>query len=176
MGMQDSWRIEILGSVGGGQTARYTPDKIRLLLLQDRTPLEHGAQFTGRPVTKLHVGEHDIVKLRPEAYRNKTASIVAVARQALEREQFYRVHHPDKTWFVIHVEEDSSPVIGNVCPLLTPLHTILTPGSAMPIDAESALDQLMQVCRLYFQSAKAHHIRLDEGLSNFGVTQDRQLY
>jgi predicted phosphodiesterase len=147
-----------------------------MLLSHDRTPMEHGAQFTGRPVTKLHVGEHDIVKVRPEAYRNKAASIIAVARQALERERSYRVHHPDKTWFVIHVASDASPVIGNVCPILAPLHTILTLPSSQPVDTDSALDLLMRTCRVYFQTAKAHHIRLDEGLSNFGITQDRQLY
>ena len=174
--MQDGWTIEILGSVGGVPAAEYVPEKIRLLLSQERTPLEHGSQFTGRPVTKLHVGEHDIVKLRPEAYRNGTASIIAVARQALEREQSYRVHHPDKTWFVIHVESDASPVIGNVCPLMTPLHTILTPALAQSVNVDQALEQLMRVCRVYFQAAKAHHIRLDEGLSNFGITQDQQLY
>jgi len=174
--MHDAWTIEILGSVGGVLSDRYMPDKIRLLLLQDRTPLEHGAQFTGRPVTKLHVGEHDIVKLRPEAYRNKATSIIAVARQALEKERSYKVHHPDKTWFVIHVADDASPVIGNVCPVLTPLHTVLSSSAAQAVDAESALDHLMNVCRLYFQTSRTHHIRLDEGLSNFGMTQDKQLY
>ncbi|MDH4188372.1 MAG: hypothetical protein OEV08_15390, partial [Nitrospira sp.] len=114
--MGPNWTIEILGSVGGRE--RYSPEQIGAILAQDQTPLAHGAQFTGRPVTKLHVGERDIVKLRPEAYRNKAASVIAVARQALERERKYQVHHPDKTWFVIHVSSESTPVIGNVCPLL----------------------------------------------------------
>ena len=173
--MHEKWTVEILGSVSGGEE-RYSPEEIHMLLAQDRTPLRHGEQFTGRPVTKLHVGEHDIVKLRPEAYRNNTASIVAVARQALERERSYRVHHPDKTWFVIHVESDSSPVIGNVCPLLTPLHTILTVPSSQQTDVDGAVDLLIRICRLYLQASRANHIRLDEGLSNFGITQDRQLY
>jgi len=172
--MGPNWTIEILGSVGGRE--RYSPEQIGAILAQDQTPLAHGAQFTGRPVTKLHVGERDIVKLRPEAYRNKAASVIAVARQALEREQKYQVHHPDKTWFVIHVSSESTPVIGNVCPLLTPLHMRLAESPNNLAEMEASLDLLIGVIGLYFQTIKLHGMRLDEGLSNFGIAADRRLY
>ncbi|MDH4186028.1 MAG: metallophosphoesterase family protein [Nitrospira sp.] len=172
--MNEQWTIEILGSVGGATC--YSPEQIGAVLVEDQTQLAHGEQFTGRPVTKLHVGKRDVVKLRPEAYRNKTASVVAVARQALERERTYRVHHPDKTWFVIHVASETTPVIGNICPLLTPLHTLLAKNPQGKKDSDGAVELLMCLCRLYFKTIKAHTVRLDEGLSNFGISADHELY
>jgi hypothetical protein len=115
-------KIEIIGSVGG--ELAYRADQIIGLLNVQRTALEHGEQFTGRPGTALHVSGRDVVKLRLDATQiNPRVSL----QRALDVEQVLRVHHPLKTWFLLRNPDDRRFLTGNICPLLAPLHTFL-PG------------------------------------------------
>ncbi|MES0370923.1 MAG: metallophosphoesterase family protein, partial [Mariprofundaceae bacterium] len=61
--------------------------------------------------------------------------------------------------------------VGNITPRMSPLHTHLK-----QCDASESLAWLLKVTNLYLQHAAKLNERLDEGLSNFGITEDETLY
>jgi len=167
-----SYTITIIGAVGG--ISPYNDDDIIRLLNTQQTALSHGETFTGRPDTKVYIDINSVLKIRSEI-RLDALSAIRWAKQALEKEIRYQVHHPDKTWFVAEYshQEKSTVVIGNICPRLAPLHEIVVDQKVNP---EDFLHYFTRLFHHYFRLAKTLQIRLDEGLSNFGMTTDRQLY
>lgn len=155
--------IEIIGAVDG-QT-HYTEQQIATLLSLPQTELSYGATFMGRPSTCLYAGDTDILKLRTELSFNEKLGRRFLAH-TLEREQKLLVHHPHKTWFLLAQDNDKFK-IGNICPRLSPLHTL-------EIETVSKMAFLEKIYRYYFYVASAFNLRLDEGLSNFGVDADQQ--
>jgi predicted phosphodiesterase len=90
----------------------------------------------------------------------------------LAQEQKLNVHHPHKTWFLIH-QPDGRIHCGNICPRLTPLHTLKEQTSA---EIAAKFGHLEKLYRRYFEMASRYSARLDEGLSNFGIDANQQLY
>ncbi len=162
-------KIEIIGSVDG--QIHYTEQQIAELLAAQRTELNYGATFMGRPSTSLYVGEMAVIKLRSELDLNENRGR-RFLNHALAQEKKLAVHHPHKTWFFLQ-QDDEKFKIGNICPRLIPLHTL-----PHETEAEIALkmDYFAKVYRSYFYCASQFSVRLDEGLSNFGMTDDLQLY
>ncbi|MBX3236300.1 MAG: metallophosphoesterase [Nitrospiraceae bacterium] len=171
--MSSEGTIEFLGAVGG-ETA-YRPEDVQRLRALPQAALTHGEQFTGRPATLLYAGRQDIVKLRAEV-RLDQLNARRWAMQTLERERKLQVHHPGKTWFLIHHANQDSPTIGSICPLLTPLHTLMRPKECQRDGAERRIGYLLELFRLYFRVFRDHQSRLDEGLSNFGLDEHQRLY
>jgi len=159
--------ITLIGAVGG--TLKYTEQEVLLLLNHERTDLSYGSLFMGRPGTLIYQNDHTIVKIHSEI-RLESSSANRWARQVLEKEKLYQVHHPDKTWFVVETT-DLLPRIGNICPRLQPLHYLFS-----HIDNAIRLNYLTCLFDYYFRLASQRNIRLDESLSNFGVDLDLQLY
>lgn len=162
-------RIEIIGSVASEPA--YRREEIAALLSVERTALEHGEQYTGRPGTALHVSGHDVVKLRLDATQLNPRVWL---QRALDVEQALQVHHPRKTWFLLRNPDDKRFLIGNVCPLLAPLHTYLpqVEPRRLPSLGVAIFEILLQ---MYFR-AYAEGWRLDLGLSNFGLDEAGKLY
>jgi predicted phosphodiesterase len=161
--------IEIIGAVDGLE--HYTPSQIAPLLTTPPTELSYGAAFMGRPSTRLHVGETAIIKLRTELDLNAERGRDFLLH-TLQQEQKLKVHHPHKTWFLLQ-QPDGKFKMGNICPRLTPLHT-LEAHSAEAITQKMAY--LEKIYRHYFQVASQFAVRLDEGLSNFGIDDQQHLY
>ncbi|MGZ4980490.1 MAG: metallophosphoesterase family protein [Methylobacter sp.] len=162
--------IEMIGSVGGVRC--YAPEQVALLLDKNQTQLHYGSQFMGRPCTQLYSGDTEIVKLRSELKLNgkKTRDWVI---HTLELERKLAVHHPLKSWFVVELEPGEFAA-GNICPRLTPLHTLFADADACIMSQKLA--HLKNIYRIYFRMASTYGKRLDEGLSNFGVDSQNCIY
>lgn len=148
-------QIDLIGALDGG---RHFTERDLLETLEHPAVLEHGGEFTGRPVTRVFAGPRHVVKIRDDfVFQPADAGRRALA--ALEKERNVGAHHPTKTWAVLHFED--APRVANICPRLTPLH-MLQRAAPDPAPFGPLLD-------LYMQVAATHRVRLDEGLSNFAV-------
>ncbi len=164
-----SYQIKIFGSLDGQEY--YQAQHVQTLLQNHQTTLQHGQTFTGRPTTKIHCSEHDVLKLRTELQFDLLYAERWV-KQTLEKEQNYGVHPPQKTWFLAFPAADERPIIGNICPRLMPLHEVFNQLEASP---ERCLPLLNKMVDLYFAAAQ-HLRRLDEGLSNFAIDAEENIY
>jgi predicted phosphodiesterase len=151
--------------------------KVSQLLMEEAVGLSYGADFMGRPGTKVYSCETHVVKLRSELRLNEQ-----VARRwclhALARESRFAVHHPGKTWFLLETEDkgDGCVGIGNICPRLTPLHVLLQAPPPSPKDGEKRLQWLGDVLEMDFRLNTQEGTRIDLGLSNFGLDAQGRLY
>jgi predicted phosphodiesterase len=151
--------ITLIGAVKG--EISYKEQKIIKLLQTPKVKLNHGATFTGKPDTCLFCDDKNIIKINSKLNLDLKKSI-RWATTHLEQEQKLQVHHPAKTWFVATIDEKI--VVGNITPRLTALHTYTN------------LNHLKAIFELYFRVAQNFKLRLDEGLSNFGVTKTGAVY
>jgi len=129
--------------------------------------LAHGGRFTGRPVTRVRVGEGHVAKMRPCSLEPAVA--YRRTRKVLERERTLHVHHPAKTWFV--AELGGRLWTGNVTPELLPLH--VAPPELGRTRWTAALAAMWQLC---FATAARYNLRLDESLSNFALDPDGNVF
>jgi predicted phosphodiesterase len=165
-----TYTVTFIGALNG--TSIYREQDILLLLQTQPTDLHHGKTFTGRPGTQIYIDHDTVLKIRSEIHL-EPFSAKRWATQALDKEKQFNVHHPQKTWFVAETDANSPALIGNICPRLQPLHELF---SASTIDNSTRLRYLKHLFDHYFRLASQQKIRLDEGLSNFGVSSDQQLY
>ncbi|MDG4549206.1 MAG: metallophosphoesterase family protein [Candidatus Contendobacter sp.] len=143
-------------------------DRVRRILNIPREQLVHGASYTGRPYTWIYRDSEYLIKVRAE-YRFPTRDARRWIERAREQEQRLGVHHPAKGWFLIHADEVA--LIANITPKMTPLHTL---GEEYSQTDRCAL--LERMLDLYLGVAANHKQRLDEGLSNFAIGADGELY
>ena len=162
-------KLEILGSIDG--QIHYNNQQIHTLLAEQHTELTYGAAFMGRPGTCLYASTDNIIKLHGDLDLNELRARHFL-NHTLQQERKIAVHHPHKTWFLFQQSEDHFK-IGNICPRLTPLHT-LPEQTAQEISTK--FRYLESLYRCYFQTASKYSARLDEGLSNFGIDAQGQLY
>ncbi len=160
-------KIEILGAL--------TPQKaiavetILKVLQSEETPLQHGEEFTGRPSTKIFTDGQNVVKFRTE-FNFPLKEARRWIGLTIEQERSYGIHHPAKTWFLIHGAEDSV-TIANITPQMQPLHQ-----AHDQLTADQFADHLVQLLEWYFRLAHEQEKRLDEGLSNFAFDAEGTLY
>lgn len=165
--------IELIGSYSGDSP--YSPEEISRLLASPEIGLSYGTHFMGRPGTKIFCGTAHVLKLRSELQLKEK-----VARRwclhTLERESLCAVHHPAKTWFLTGLKDSEGEVsIGNICPRLTPLHSLMQDPPASAEAREERLSWLATVLDMDLRLAK-DTLRLDLGLSNFGLDAEGRLF
>ena len=172
-------KLRLIGSID--QARHYEPSDVANTLSDNERTLALHAEFTGRPATRIYADENSVVKLRSDL-QLKVGQAQHWINNALEKERRLGVHHPHKTWFVIYNSEDAreddeqQALIGNITPRMRPLHIIL--GKA-PEGEEARLshqDILSRVFHLCLQVAKHNDVKLDEGLSNFALNVQGQLF
>ncbi len=167
-----AYQISLIGAINSLEIA-FSADTVRDLLQAPQTELAHGETFTGRPDTRIHVNQQHILKIRTEIRNRQSAQ--RWAQQALDKERKLGVYHPHKTWFVATPDDaEKNCIIGNICPLLRPLHKIL--AALDSTQAAQGLVYLEQLWDMYFAVAVQHELRLDEGLSNFGLDAQDTLH
>jgi predicted phosphodiesterase len=164
------YNIMLTGAVAGDSP--YCIENIEKLLALPPTELEHGQTFTGRPHTRLHIDDHNILKIHAELHFDEKSAMRWVS-QAIEKERLLNIHFPTKTWFVATPKQGGDVLIGNICPLLKPIHTLVNKSD---LNSSEAIDLLDKIWNLYFKIALQHNLRLDEGLSNFGISNTGQIY
>jgi predicted phosphodiesterase len=170
-------RIKIIGTVDKQQ--HYDGESIKHLLSLDSEMLMLGRDFVGRPGTRIRASDNDVIKIRSELNFNKEQSYRWI-QQALEKEQQLAVHHPHKTWLLIVSQETpeaaESIAIASICPRLKPLHIELKATPNSDEDRQRNLTLLTDVFRIYLSLAKRTDYKLDEGLSNFAVSNENVVY
>lgn len=168
--------IQLIGSRSG--ESLYCAEDISRLLASPQIGLSFGAEFMGRPGTKVYTCEAHVLKLRDEL-RLKEKVARRWCQHALERERKFALHHPDKTWFLAVLEEGGEAgdvAIGNVCPRLAPLHGLMQAPPATPEDRAQRLAWLEAVLDMDLRLAVQEKTRLDLGLSNFGLDAQGGLF
>ncbi|WP_374087773.1 metallophosphoesterase [Methylomicrobium lacus] len=169
--------IELIGSHDGGD--HYNADIITEILSQDVTSLAYGSEFVGRPNTRIYLGAKEVVKLRSELSFNK-AKAVRWINASLQKERELGVHHPHKTWFLIDTSAGGDAahavIIGNICPRLQPIHALFETRPESAATRSQYLRILHAVFAGYLHLAKRAQLKLDEGLSNFGVDAEGKVF
>lgn len=160
--------IEIIGSIDG--QCHYDRPYIAELLQSGLQSLVVGTEFMGRPGTLVYANQNDVIKIASDL--NFTAMQAAGwVQQTLQKERQMAVHHPHKTWLLIG-GEGGECFIASACPRLSPLHVALKSAQ----DGQYNLALLTAAFKLYLTLAKTSGEKLDEGLSNFAVSADGQVY
>lgn len=136
-------------------------DRIEDVLRSAEQVLAHHSEFSGRPTTRVFATADHVVKVheRPGPDRPDARHI---AEAHLARERACGIHLPSKTWFLL--EGPDGTRVANVTPRIVNLQS---PDARRSADRFVA--QLQSMLRMYIAVAQRHVLRLDEGLSNFGV-------
>lgn len=158
--------IQIIGAID--QNKSVDADKIKEVFGHKEQSLIHGSTFTGRPTTKIIADDQYVIKCRSE-YQFDEYNSKRWILQTLEKERQYRVHHPAKTWF--YTRQAEQVIMASITPKLSPLHT-----GHKTIPADEFIGYLANMADMYFQVAANFGIKLDEGLSNYGIDQVGKLY
>jgi predicted phosphodiesterase len=158
--------VEVIGAIDA--TRVIDRDIIDRTITGVAQTLSHGQEFTGRPVTKITADDQHVIKWRSEYQFNAKDSRRWIER-ILAKERRYGIHHPAKTWFTAQQAERT--VIANITPKLLPLHM-----AQQSLAATELLTHIANLADMYFGAAAAFSIKLDEGLSNFGVDAQSNLY
>lgn len=158
--------IQVIGSIDPAQSIE--PNTISETLNCEVRSLIHGDTFTGRPVTKIIENDDYVIKCRSE-YRFNEYDSNRWIEQTLTKERQYNVHNPAKTWFYIRQPEQI--IIANITPKLLPLHI-----GYKTISPDDLLKHIASMLDIYFNVATNFKIKLDEGLSNYGIDQHGKLY
>lgn len=143
-----SGAVEIIGAVAMERAI----DPARILSVLSATPeeLTHGGRFTGRPGTCVLCADSLVVKLRAElCFSARDAR--HWCERTLERERRLGAHHPQKTWFL--VGRDAQTTIGSVTPLLEPLHQL------GPVDGDRLLHLLGAIVDRCIEAGARHDLR-----------------
>jgi len=147
---------------------RQFPD-ISGLLKTPPSKLHHGEEFTGKPVTRIHISDDAVLKINTSGAFDNRDIATAWCQRVLSKERKAGIFHPERTWLVLF--EENSWRTANITPRLVPLHIHIK-----QCDATQSLDWLLKVTEMYLNHAAKFNERLDEGLSNFGVDAEGTLY
>ncbi|WP_019866888.1 metallophosphoesterase family protein [Methylovulum miyakonense] len=162
------WTVEIIGAVDG--RSHYELPYITGLLATDLQALAVGTAFVGRPGTLIYTNASDVIKVRSDLELTASQARAWMWR-TLQKERQLAVHHPFKTWLLI-TGQDATSLVASICPRLEPLHMALKSAS----ERQRNLVLLTAVFELYLTVAKTAGEKLDEGLSNFAVSAEGQVY
>jgi hypothetical protein len=165
LGIMTAYSIAIIGAIGAHSP--FDAEQILVLLQGERTDLSHGATFTGRPGTCIYASDTAVCKVHAELNLDPRSARRWV-EQALQKEKNLGIYHPGKTWFIATdtALPDNPPLIGNICERLQPLHNVLHSKNK---DFSPGMTYLKSLLDMYLRVAARDKIRLDEGLSNFGI-------
>lgn len=167
-------KLEFIG-IPEKEAERLSADVSRLLA-GNEICFSYGADFMGRPGTKVYSCAQQVVKLRSEL-RLKEEVARRWCLHTLERERRFAVHHPDKVWFLIASEAgDGNVGIGNICPRLTPLHVLLQAPPSSQKESKNRLEWLTSALAMDCRLTAETGMRLDLGLSNFSLDAEGRLF
>ena len=160
-------RINVCGAID--QEKSIDPTLVEALLGRSQAARAGRAgEFTGRPSTVLIADDELVLKKRSEL-RYRARDQMRWVAQAIEQERRLSVHHPAKTWLIVH--EGDEQVIANVTPRLAALNHWMpeTP-------AEHGVTVLEALLEMYTDIFVRHERQLDPGLSNFGTDAEGRLF
>ncbi|MDQ6991062.1 MAG: hypothetical protein Q9M11_04955, partial [Mariprofundaceae bacterium] len=140
------------------------------MLLKDEAKLGHGEALTGKPTTRIHLNENYILKAQRNLNFSSPELAYAWAGKQHEKECASQLYHPSKTWFSMQTEKGWTAA--NISDLLTPINTIMDHTH----DISEKLSYLTGITGIYLGYAAKNDERLDEGLSNFAIDPEQNMY
>lgn len=158
-------KLEICGSIDPNQA--FDISEVRQALKARVQSLSHNTALSGRPGTRVRISGGNVAKTRTCGLDPETAR--KYVKRILETERRLRAHPPEKTWFVRN--SGASVEIGNLTPYLDPIGSWFD-KSGTGFD----LTPLERAWQLYFRVAADYGLRLDEGLTNFGMDENGVVY
>lgn len=162
-----NYKITLMGTIGG--ISYYTRRQIERIL-QQKSEAEPALLDTARETTYTILEAQTVLKLYPQSFN--LAEGQKWTRQILEKQRFYQIHHPYKTWFVAHQETDEQTLIGHISPRLQPLQTCFI-GQG---DSQQRLNYLQQIFQQTFHLAKAFDVQPAQTLGYFAHSEDNNVY
>lgn len=165
--------IEIIGAIDG--RSYYQPCDIDGLLSIPAETLRLGTDFMGRPGTRIYANAGQVLKIHAELDLSITKARLW-ANNKLSQERQLAVYHPHKTWFMVNDPMQAKVLVGSICPRLTPLHIALKAAPTTSKQRQTYLAMMMAMFAQYFRLAKNAGHKLDEGLSNFAVDDQGEVY
>ncbi len=166
--------IEWIGSID--KQCHYPSSRYVIDLLQsEKHSLQLGSTFVGRPDTRIYSNAYDVVKIRAELKLSKDTAYQWTVNE-LKKEQKIAVHHPHKTWFISYSVATESTLVGSICPRLNALHVVFKKPPQTIADRLRYVQILTCVFKVYLNVAKTKGYKLDEGLSNFAIDDNDQVY
>ncbi|MFQ5518482.1 MAG: metallophosphoesterase family protein [Mariprofundus sp.] len=143
---------------------------VRCLLEGKQETLLHNGEFTGKPETQIYADASWVLKINGK----RAFSSMAVAEKwcllQIAKEQQYDIYHAQRTWFVYHDSERW--LVANITPRLQALHQL--DFEALELDERIRL--LAELLKIYLVFSTQFNLRLDEGLSNFGLLDSKLYY
>ncbi|MGB0733038.1 MAG: metallophosphoesterase family protein [Pontibacterium sp.] len=165
--------ITFIGTLDGDQ--HFTESEVLAALANEAETLKLRAEFVGRPATRIFADQHIVLKLRDEiGFSEELAK--EWTKNTLEKERRLGVHHPSKTWLLLKDEVTGQVSVGNVTPRMLPLHLIFQHPPATKKERVKYLAWLTHTFELCLKLGKEQGIKLDEGLSNFTLSNDNHVY
>lgn len=129
--------------------------------------------------TRVIAGKTQVVKIRHRRAAFQDAWLTLQAYR--QNEKICRLHHPFKTWFILHCPErkpgqnsDWPWLVGNIAPRLTCLADLFTQTSS--ISPQHRCGLLRETLRMYLLNGFRHRSSADLSLENFAVDPHGRIY
>ena len=126
--------------------------------------------FVGRPETQLYASDEHVLKVKTEFSLECDAAWHWACKQ-LEQEREWAIYAPERTWLVLRTDDGCA--IANITPRMETLDQVLKTGRR---DSTDKVGLLQELVRFYFRFYKTFDLRQDEGLTNYGVRDNRIFY
>ena len=150
------------------EMAVSTEDVLRTL--ENPVEINSDSTFIGKPGTRLYVSDSHVLKLQNDHSMECREALQWCERQ-LAREQHWKIYHPSRSWVVLRTEEGCATA--NITRRLPTLASIVLDESRT---AGEKLKWLLRLLAFYFHFLERHELRQDEGLTNYGIDEDRLWY
>ena len=132
--------------------------------------INSGGSFIGKPGTRLFASDSHVLKLQNQHSMECKEAQLWCERQ-LARERDWNIYHPSRSWVVLKSSEG--------CATANITRRLPTLASQLQDEKQPARERLRWLLRLfsfYFHFVERHQLRQDEGLTNYGIDQDRLWY
>ncbi|MDH5433007.1 MAG: metallophosphoesterase family protein [Gammaproteobacteria bacterium] len=167
--------IIIIGTIGGSIDVEI--DDIGQALQKTPKLMQHGSEFTGRPSTIILEDQGWLYKLKYDISLN-ARNAESWVKKNIDKEKEWGLHHPSKTWFVIKKGDEYTP--GNVTKTLLPLHIafgVLDANDKRIVTDQNQRQQILHnLFKIYLEFSRDTDEKQDEGLSNYGIDEDYNLF
>ncbi|MES0370922.1 MAG: hypothetical protein ABUK11_01465, partial [Mariprofundaceae bacterium] len=78
---------------------------ITALLLAPKQELSHKGEFTGKPITRIHVSDSHVLKINTSGAFDNREIAHAWCDKVLQKNRQVGLYHPKKTWFVLFKDD-----------------------------------------------------------------------
>ena len=159
--------IQIVGSLNG--EILIDEQIIRTLLTNDVRALSHYGEFSGKPTTRIYADDEWVLKISRNCGFPSQSVAYKWCQLQIKKEQEYNIYHPQRIWLLFGNQKRWA--VANITPRVLGLHRV----NFQALETKARIQLLSDVLNIYMSFTTQFGLRLDEGLSNFCLT-DNQVY